>query len=246
MKLNGKVAVITGGAQGIGAAIALRFAREGAIVIIGDMNEEVGKATAERINASIGMSGERVLFIPLSVTDGASIESFVSSVASGGRIDILVNNAGITRDKTFVKMSQADFEAVMEVNFNGPVKMTRAIIPMMIKQGSGVILSASSVVAPGNFGQANYAASKAALKSFTRTLAKELGPKGIRVNAVAPGFTKTAMTDGMPEEALAAVCKSIHLRRMATPEEIADAYLYLATATYVTGTTLAVDGGLSV
>ena len=246
-QLQGKVVIVTGGAQGIGAAIALRFAREGATVVIGDINEKVGLETGERIHRAIPQESRGdLVFAVLNVTNLLHIETFVAlTIKKFGRIDILINNAGITRDKTFLKMSREDFNAVYAVNVTGLVDMTRAVVPHMVSQGLGVILNASSVVAEhGNIGQANYASSKAAVKAFTETLAKELGRKGIRVNAVAPGFTDTPMVAAMTEEARAATCAKIPLGRLATPEEIADAYCYLATATYVTGTTLAVDGGL--
>jgi 3-oxoacyl-[acyl-carrier protein] reductase len=240
---------VTGGAQGIGAAIATLFVQQGANVIIGDMNKDAGETTREHINKSLPdpevLPGQ-VFFNTLNVTDLSSIETFVSNVmASFGRIDILINNAGITRDKTFLKMPPEWFRIVYDVNVFGLVDMTRAVVPHMVTQGSGVILNASSVVAEnGNIGQTNYASAKAAVKTLTESLAKELGRKGIRVNAVAPGFTDTPMVAAMTEEARAETQAMIPFGRLATPEEIADAYLYLATATYVTGTTLAVDGGL--
>jgi 3-oxoacyl-[acyl-carrier protein] reductase len=248
-KLQGKVVIVTGGAQGIGAAIATLFAQEGATVMIGDMNEAAGQEIRNCINRSIPqeLKGAAV-FKTLNVTDCSSIDAFVATaITNFGHIDILINNAGITRDKTFLKMLREDFMRVYDVNLFGLVDMTRAVIPHMVSQKSGVILNATSVVAKnGNIGQTNYASSKAAVTAYTQSLAKELGRKGIRVNAVAPGFTNTPMVAAMTREALAATQAQIPLGRLAKPSEIAEAYLYLATATYVTGTTLEINGGLVV
>jgi 3-oxoacyl-[acyl-carrier protein] reductase len=248
-KLQGKVVIVTGGAQGIGAAIATLFAHEGATVMIGDMNETAGQEIRNCINRSIPqeLKGAAV-FKTLNVTDRSSIDTFVAAaITNFGHIDILINNAGITRDKTFLKMLREDFMRVYDVNLFGLVDMTRAVVPHMANQGSGVILNAASVVGEnGNIGQTNYASAKAAVKIFTKSLAKELGRKGIRANAVAPGFTDTPMVAAMTREALTATKAQIPLGRLAKPMEIAEAYLYLATATYVTGITLAVDGGLVV
>jgi 3-oxoacyl-[acyl-carrier protein] reductase len=247
--LQDKVVLITGGAQGIGSAIATLFAQEGATVIIGDMNAEIGRETQDRINRSIPQELKgSAIFKVLNVTDDRSIECVVSTVIDTlGRIDILINNAGITRDSSFAKMSDENFRAVFEVNVFGLQRMTKAVLPHMLNQKSGVILNASSVVAAnGNFGQANYAASKAAVEIFTKTLAKEYARKGIRANALAPGFTKTAMTSAIPDDIQKVVEGKIPLGRFATPEEIAHGYLFLATATYVTGAILPVDGGLVV
>ena len=245
-KLVGKIALITGGAQGIGAATATLFAQEGAEVIVGDMNEVAGKALVAEWNAKRLHTYGAMRFVKLNVTDPANITAVVDEVVRDyGCIDILVNNAGITRDKMFLKMSRQDFMDVLSVNLVGLVDMTRAVASHMATRGSGVILNASSVVAEnGNLGQSNYATTKAAVITFTETLSKELGRKGIRVNAVAPGFTDTPMVAAMTDDARAKTTAMIPLGRLATPEEIADAYLYLARATYVTGHTLAVDGGL--
>jgi 3-oxoacyl-[acyl-carrier protein] reductase len=248
-KLQGKVVIVTGGAQGIGAAIATLFVQEGATVMIGDTNETAGQEIRNCINRSIPreLKGAAV-FKTLNVTDRSSIDAFVAAaIANFGHIDILINNAGITRDKTFLKMTREWFTDVYAVNLFGLVDMTRAVVPHMVSQKSGVILNATSVVAKnGNIGQANYASSKAAVTAYTQTLAKELGRKGIRACTVAPGFTDTPMVAAMTKEALAATEAQIPLGRLARPMEIAEAYLYLATATYVTGITLAVDGGLVV
>jgi 3-oxoacyl-[acyl-carrier protein] reductase len=248
-KLEEKIVLVTGGAQGIGAAIAALFAQEGATVVIGDMNEEVGRMTQMGISRSIPQEAKgRAVFQTLNITDQMSVDSFVTNaILMFGRIDILINNAGITKDKTFLKMPREDFMRVYDVNVFGLVDMTRAVVPHMVNQGSGVILNAASIVAEnGNIGQTNYASTKAAVKIFTKSLAKELGRKGIRVNAVAPGFTDTPMVAAMTEEAKAATKALIPLGRLGRPEEIAEAYLYLATATYVTGMTLSIDGGLVV
>lgn len=245
-KLDGKVVIVTGGAQGIGAATAKLFAEEGATVFIGDMNLSAGINTAIEINNALPKNAVgKAMFHLLDVTDLASIDTFVAKANSLGHIDVLVNNAGITRDKMFLKMPREDFMKVFGVNLFGLADMTRAVAPLMVAQSSGVILNASSVVAEnGNIGQSNYATSKGAVVTFTETLSKELGRKGIRVNAVAPGFTDTPMVAAMTEDARARTAAMIPLGRLGKSEEIAEAYLYLATALYVTGTTLAIDGGL--
>jgi 3-oxoacyl-[acyl-carrier protein] reductase len=250
MRLENRVALITGGAAGIGEATAERFAAEGAIVCICDMAEEAGQAVAARLKAR---------FDKVNITDHAAVVAWVNSVlAQHGRVDILVNNAGILRDGQLVKakdgevvgmMSEADFDAVISVNLKGVFNGTQAVVPPMIKQGSGVILNASSVVGlDGNFGQTNYVASKAGVVGMTKVWARELGRYGIRVNAVAPGFIATAMTASMPEKVLESMVQKTPLRRMGKPEDIANAYLWLASdeASFVTGHCLRVDGGVVV
>lgn len=242
--LKGKVAIVTGGAQGIGATIARRFAEDGAEVIIGDQNLGLGLATALAIQK---VTGQVVYFHPLDVGDPASIEAFVSDALalSDGHIDILVNNAGITRDATLLKMHLKDFDAVMNVNLRGVFLMTQAVAKYMVAQGSGVILNASSVVANGNFGQTNYAAAKAGVEAMTVTWARELAKHGVRVNAVAPGFTNTPMTAPLPEKAKERTIASTPLGRFGTPEEIANVYAFLAShdARFITGQIIKVDGG---
>src|SRR3989338_10008073 len=246
MKLNGKVAIVTGGAQGIGEAIARRFVDEGATVVIGDMNEELGLATAIKLQRK---PGEDAFFHQLNVADKHSIVSFVNyALYLFGRIDILINNAGIIKDGLLVDMSDDDFDAVINVNLRGVKRMTGAVVPTMIAQKSGVILSASSMVAEGNIGQTNYAASKAGVESMTRTWAGELGRYGIRVNAVAPGITDTTMVAGIPDKTREYYIKRTPLERYARPEETAAAYAFLASeeASFITGTVLDVNGGLRV
>jgi 3-oxoacyl-[acyl-carrier protein] reductase len=187
------------------------------------------------------------LAVQVDVTDRASVQAMIeAAVARFGRIDILVNNAGITRDAQLVKMSAEAFDQVVDVNLKGVFHCTQAVAPRMIEQGSGVILNASSVVATyGNFGQSNYVATKAGVVGLTKVWARELGRKGVRVNAVAPGFIRTRMTEGIPDKVMDKLTERIPLHRLGDPEEIANAYLWLASdeASYVTGHTLAVDGG---
>ncbi|NPA91682.1 MAG: 3-oxoacyl-ACP reductase FabG [Chloroflexi bacterium] len=243
-RLEEKVAVITGAARGIGAATARIFAREGAKVAITDIDEEQGQATA----AAIRDAGGEAVFIPVDVTDFTSVERMVQQVMDHfGRIDILVNNAGVLRDRTLLKMTLEDFNFVIDVNLRGVFHCTKAIAPIMVAQGKGVILNASSVVALyGNFGQTNYVASKAGVIGMTKVWARELGPKGIRVNAVAPGFIRTEMTAGLPAQVVQAVIQRTPLRMWGEPEDVAYAYLYLASdeARFVNGAVLSVDGGV--
>ncbi|MCI0713519.1 MAG: glucose 1-dehydrogenase [Chloroflexi bacterium] len=250
MLLEGKIAIITGGAAGIGKATAEKFAAEGATVIICDMAEDSGKQVA----GSIGGRFDRI-----DVSDYAAMKAWVDGIVQEyERVDILVNNAGILRDGQLVKykdgevigmMSEADFDAVINVNLKGVFNGTQAVVPYMIAQGGGVILSASSVVGlDGNFGQTNYVATKAGVVGMTKVWARELGRYGIRVNAVAPGFIETAMVAGMPERILEGMVNKTPLRRMGKPEDIANAYAWLASdqASFITGHTLRVDGGVVV
>jgi 3-oxoacyl-[acyl-carrier protein] reductase len=245
MRLEDRVAVVTGGAKGIGAETARVFAAEGADVVAWDV--------------SGGPPGERIAFRQVDVTDARAVASAVeATLAEHGRIDILVNNAGILRDALLVKvkdgevvgtLSDADFEAVIAVNLRGVFVCTRAVAPAMIRQGYGRILNASSVVGLyGNFGQTNYVATKAAVIGMTRVWARELGPKGITVNAVAPGFIGTEMVRQMPEKILATMVERTPVRRLGEPRDVALAYLYLASddASFVNGAVLSVDGGVVV
>lgn len=251
--LQGKVVIVTGGAAGIGRATATRFAEEGARVAIWDMNAEGGAA----VLAELKSMNTEAIFQQVNVAETEAVEKAVSEViGTWGRVDVLVNNAGITRDGQLVKykdgavagtMSDASFDAVIDVNLKGVFVTTRAVVPYMIKQGGGVILSASSVVAAyGNFGQTNYAATKAGLIAMTKTWARELGKYGIRVNAVAPGFTMTDMVAAMPEKVLEGMVAHTPMGRIGAPEDIANAYAWLASdqASFVHGTTLCVDGGI--
>ena len=245
-RLDGKVAIITGAARGIGKATARIFAREGARVVVTDIDEETGRATAEDIR----QEGGEAIFVPVDVTDPASVQRMVDeTLRAFGRIDILVNNAGVLRDRTLLKMSHQDFDFVIDVNLRGVFNCTKAVAPVMVEQGSGVILNASSVVGIyGNFGQTNYVASKAGVIGMTKVWARELGPKGIRVNAVAPGFVRTEMTAHLPEKVVQMVIERTPLRTWGEPEDIAYAYLYLASdeARFVNGAVLSVDGGVVV
>ncbi|RYF70239.1 MAG: 3-oxoacyl-[acyl-carrier-protein] reductase [Cytophagaceae bacterium] len=242
MRLQNKVAIITGGARGIGRSAAEIFTREGASVIIWDMLDE-GETTAQTLRDQ----GRNATFMRVSVTDVPGVEEAVQSVLEQyGQIDILVNNAGITRDRTLLKMSHSEWQQVIDVNLTGVFNCTKAVVPHMVERNYGRIICTSSVVGVhGNFGQTNYAATKAGVVAMCRTWAKELGSKGITANAVAPGFIRTDMTDAMPEEARQATIKLIPARRMGEPEDIANAYLYLASdeASFVNGQVLGVNGG---
>lgn len=250
MRLKDRVALITGGAAGIGKATAVRFKEEGAIVVICDVNEELGQAVAAEIGAD---------FYKVNVADRQDVQKWVDAVvAKNGRLDILVNNAGVLRDGTLVKvkdgqlvkqMSEADFDLVISVNLKGVFNCTQAVAPVMINQGSGVILNATSIVGlDGNFGQTNYVATKAGVIGMTKVWARELGRYQIRVNAIAPGFTLTEMVQQMPEKVLEGMVSHTPLGRMGQPRDIANAYLFLASdeASFITGQTLRVDGGIVV
>lgn len=242
MRLQNKVAIITGGARGIGRATAEIFSREGAKIIIWDTLDE-GEQTAKTLRESGGIAE----FMKLSVTDASALEEAASYVIGKyGQIDILINNAGITRDKTLLKMSATEWQQVIDVNLTGVFNCTKAVVPHMVERKYGRIVCTSSVVGVhGNFGQTNYAATKAGVIAMCRTWAKELGPKGITANAVAPGFIHTDMTDAIPEEVRQATIQTIPVKRMGEPEDIANAYLYLASdeASFVNGQVLGVNGG---
>ena len=244
--------LVTGGAAGIGKATALRFAEEGAAVIICDLNEAAGQETLKLL-------GSRAAFYKVNVAERAEVQQWVEEVAAKyGRIDVLVNNAGVLRDGQLVKfkegqligqMAEADFDLVISINLKGVFNCTQAAAPFMIKQGGGVILNATSVVGlDGNFGQTNYVATKAGVIGMTKVWARELGKYGIRVNAVAPGFTATEMVTAMPEKILDGMRSRTPLGRLGEPRDIANAYLFLASdqAAFITGETLRVDGGIVV
>jgi 3-oxoacyl-[acyl-carrier protein] reductase len=252
-ELEGRVAVITGGANGIGRQTALTFARAGASVAVWDVVEAAGQAVA----AEIEDAGGRAAFFKVNVTSQDDVQSAVeATVAQFGKVDILINNAGITRDAQLVKvkdgelvgkMSEADFDAVIAVNLKGVFNCAQAVAPLMIAAGYGRIVNASSVVGHyGNFGQTNYVATKAAVIGMTKVWARELGKRGITVNAVAPGFIATEMVQAMPEQVLAGMVAHTPLGRLGEARDVANAYLFLASeaASFINGAVLDVDGGL--
>jgi len=252
MRLKDKVALITGGAAGIGKATAIRFAEEGAKVVICDVMEDAGKALLPSL-------GPAASFYKVDVSKRNEVQNWVDNVAEKyGRIDILVNNAGILRDGQLIKiqdgklvkqMPEQDFDIVISVNLKGVFNCTQAVAPVMVKQGGGVILNASSIVGlDGNFGQTNYVATKAGVIGMTKVWARELGKFNIRVNAVAPGFTMTDIIKTMPEKVIEAMKSKTPLGRLGEPKDIANAYLFLASdeASFITGAVLRVDGGIVV
>ncbi|MEO3711945.1 3-oxoacyl-ACP reductase FabG [Roseateles flavus] len=245
-RLEGKVSIITGAAQGIGLATALKFAQEGAIVVVCDLRQDAVDAAVAQCQAA----GAQALGFALSVTDRGQVDSMVAEVkARHGRIDVLVNNAGITQDARLQKMSLQQFDAVIDVNLRGVFHCAQAVVDSMVAQGSGVILNASSVVGIyGNFGQTNYAAAKFGVIGFTKTWSRELGPKGVRVNAVAPGFIETPILSTIPDKLLGQMQEEVPLRRLGSPAEVANVYAFLASdeASYVNGAVLEVSGGLTV
>ena len=239
--LESKIAVITGGGRGIGKATAQLFTNEGATVVIAEFDEVPGQSTANELGAH---------FIKTDISNEESVNALFNFVSSKfGQLDILVNNAGILADSTLKKLDSDSFDAVINVNLRGVYLCGRAAANIMIEQGSGVILNASSVVAHhGNFGQTNYVASKAGVIGITKVWARELGKDGIRVNAVAPGFIETNMTEGMPEKVVNMMGEKVPLKRWGQPEDVANAYTFLASdeASYITGAVLNVDGGVVV
>ena len=239
--LESKIAVITGGGRGIGKATAKLFTNEGATVVIAEFDEVSGQSTANELGAH---------FIKTDISNEESVNALFNFISSEfGQLDILVNNAGILADSTLKKLDPDCFDAVINVNLRGVYLCGRAAADIMIEQGSGVILNASSVVAHhGNFGQTNYVASKAGVIGITKVWARELGKDGIRVNAVAPGFIQTNMTAGMPEKVVDMMGEKVPLKRWGQPEDVANAYTFLASdeASYITGAVLNVDGGVVV
>jgi 3-oxoacyl-[acyl-carrier protein] reductase len=245
-RLEGKVCVITGAGQGIGEATALKCAAEGATVVACDVRQESVTAVAERCVAL----GVAAVGMAMDVTQRAQVDAVVNAVlARFGRIDVLVNNAGITQDARLQKMTEDQFDRVIDVNLRGVFHCSQAVVETMVRQGSGVILNASSVVGIyGNFGQTNYAASKFGVIGFTKTWSRELGPKGIRVNAVAPGFVATPILRTIPDKVLQEMEHKVPLKRLGTPEEVANVYAFLASdeASYVNGAVIEVCGGMTI
>ena len=243
-RLENKVAIITGGAQGIGKAGVKKLATEGATVIIWDINEEKANATISELSAV----SSKIYFNLVNITSYESVQSAAESVYNKyGSIDILINNAGITKDATLVKMSPEQWQQVINVNLTGVFNCTKSVAPFMIEKKSGRIVNTSSVVALyGNFGQTNYVAAKSGIIGMTKVWARELGRKGITVNAVAPGFIATEMIETVPEKVIDMLKEKTPLGRLGTPEDIADAYMFLVSdeAKFINGHVLSVDGGL--
>ena len=244
-RLQGKVAIITGAAQGIGYATARKFLDEGAKVVACDISRE----SIDSAVAGLTPRGQ-VEAVLVDVRKRDQLDAMAAAtVKRHGRIDVLVNNAGITIDARLQKMSDDQFDRVIDVNLKGTYNCAQAVLDTMLKQGSGVILNASSVVGIyGNFGQTNYAASKFGVIGFVKTWARELGPKGIRCNAVAPGFVATHILDTIPEKVLEQLKERVPLRRLGTPEDVANVYAFLASdeASYINGAVIEVSGGLTV
>jgi len=244
LKLEGKVALVTGAAQGIGRAIALLLAQNGADIVVSDINLDKAEETAREVE---GM-GRRTLAVRVDVSRLEEVEKMVQTVLDRfGQIDILINNAGIARDKLILRMTEQDWDAVLGVNLKGTFNCTKAVVRHMSKQRSGKIVSIASVVGEmGNAGQANYSASKAGVIGFTKTMAREFAQRGINVNAVAPGYIETPMTDALPEKAREELKRLIPLDRLGRPEDVAEAVLFLVSesSNYITGQVLNVNGGI--
>lgn len=245
MKLNGKISIITGAANGIGKATALKFAAEGATVIVCDLNKEAVADVVEEVKVAGGKADGFVV----NVTNQQQLNDMVAAVKEKyGRVDTLVNNAGIVMDARLQKMTEDQFDKVIDINLKGVYRCTKAVVDIMVEQGSGVILNASSVVGLyGNFGQTNYAAAKAGVIGMTQTWAKELGRKGVTANAVAPGFIHTEILDAMPAEVLDKMKAKVPVQRLGKPEEIAAVNAFLASddAAYINGAVISVDGGIT-
>jgi 3-oxoacyl-[acyl-carrier protein] reductase len=245
MRLSGKVALVTGSARGIGKTIGERFAAEGAVIVLSDVTNEA--AAAETMSGIVGAGGKGMVEM-FDVGDAVQVDAAVQRiVGEQGRIDILVNNAGITRDNLLMRMSEEDFDAVVRTNLKGTFLLTKSVSRHMMKQRSGRIINLGSVVGQmGNAGQSNYAAAKAGILGFTKSMARELASRGVTVNAIAPGFIVTAMTEALPETVRKAFLDQIPLGRFGTPEDVAELAVYLASegASYVTGQVIGINGGL--
>jgi len=243
-QLENQVAVVTGAGRGIGQAIALKLAAAGADVVCVDLKAEFCEETVTQVQAL----GRKAWNVPANVAEAASVEAAADQIlAAAGRVDILVNNAGITRDGLLMRMSEADWDAVLDINLKGAFLFTKAFARTLLKQRSGRIVNIASVIGlMGNAGQCNYGASKAGVIGLTKSAAREFAPRGVTVNAVAPGFIETAMTAKLGEEVRAALLKQIPLACLGQPEDVANAVLFLASpaARYITGQVLTVDGGM--
>jgi len=244
LELTGKVALVTGAAQGIGKAIALLLARNGADLVVWDINLEKAEETAKEIE----VLGRRAIAMKVDVASLEHVERMVEAILEElGQIDILVNNAGITRDKLILRMTEEDWDAVLNINLKGTFNCTKTVVRHMSKQRSGKIVSIASVVGEmGNAGQANYAASKAGVIGFTKTIAREFAGRGINVNAIAPGYIETPMTDVLSEKVKEELRRLIPMERLGKPEDVAEAVLFLVSeaSSYITGQVLNVNGGI--
>ncbi|MEW6170775.1 MAG: 3-oxoacyl-[acyl-carrier-protein] reductase [Candidatus Omnitrophota bacterium] len=244
MSLKDKVALITGGARGIGREIALYFAKEGADIALCDVNADLANETQKEIENL----GRRALALGVDVTDFKAVEEMTNKILDKfSKIDILINNAGITRDGLILRMTSEQWDQVLDVNLKGTFNATKAVSKVMIKQKQGKIISIASIIGIiGNYGQANYAASKAGIIALTKSCAKELGSRNIQVNAVAPGFIKTDMTDKLPSDIKEKMLAQIPLARFGEPVEVAKVCSFLASSDsdYITGQTIVIDGGM--
>jgi 3-oxoacyl-[acyl-carrier protein] reductase len=244
-KIDGKNAIVTGSARGIGKAIALKLANEGANVVIVDVNLEAAEETAKEIQAL----GRKSMALKVNVVDYAEVEALIQKTKeTWGSVDILVNNAGVTKDNLILKMTPEDFDFVISINLKGVFNGIKAVYPVMMKQRSGKIVNIASVVGiMGNAGQANYSASKGGVIALTKTTAKELGARGVNCNAIAPGFIQTAMTDKLPEDIKQKMNESIPMKKFGTVDDIANAVNFLCSpdSDYINGHILTVDGGMT-